>query len=145
MSKIWKWKQFTTKNSKTNLYVWLFLICQRYENESNSQPEWQPLVPGMSCFWYVKDMKMKAIHNEIRKRVYTFELFLICQRYENESNSQRKSTSVSWPIGCFWYVKDMKMKAIHNGCASSFKNKTAVSDMSKIWKWKQFTTNKRIN
>ena len=118
MSKIWKWKQFTTMSQ----------IISSFD----------------SCFWYVKDMKMKAIHNN--SICYSFlalavsdmskiwkwkqfttlqpnatksvKLFLICQRYENESNSQL--------------------------CHRLLAPLTAVSDMSKIWKWKQFTTTPAI-
>ena len=65
----------------------LFLICQRYENESNSQRS----VRYSKNHIYVKDMKMKAIHNVAADSSMASELFLICQRYENESNSQRSS------------------------------------------------------
>ena len=66
----------------------LFLICQRYKNESNSQHVIDGMVNTMHCFWYVKDIKMKAIHNAVPSMVFNCPLFLICQRYKNESNSQ---------------------------------------------------------
>ena len=42
--------------------------------------------------------------------------------------------------GCYWYVKDTILKAIHNDTKRGKKNVRVVTDMSKIQFWKQFTT-----
>ena len=43
--------------------------------------------------------------------------------------------------GCYWYVKDTILKAIHNKYSTSVFIFIVVTDMSKIQFWKQFTTN----
>ena len=92
----------------------LFLMFQRYENESNSQLPAVLTEEQKNCFWCFKDMKMKAIHNCRCFYFFGFQLFLMFQRYENESNSQHVTSPAS--------------------------GLSTVSDVSKIWKWKQFTT-----
>ena len=119
-----------------------------------------------SCFRYVKDTILKAIHNsgaeandgcivvsdmskiQFWKQFTTVykatkkknELFQICQRYNFESNSQHKTPYRRTRIGCFRYVKDTILKAIHNLYIFNLEWCYVVSDMSKIQFWKQFTT-----
>ena len=140
MSKIQFWKQFTTFLNLVIRNLLLFLICQRYNFESNSQLPQIWAYSGKSCFWYVKDTILKAIHNTACGIPLRCRLFLICQRYNFESNSQRAIESLNKIASCFWYVKDTILKAIHNkSCIFALKVE-AVSDMSKIQFWKQFTT-----
>ena len=141
-------------------------MFQRYENESNSQRISFIELLNSDCFWCFKDMKMKAIHNcnlflavsyitvsDVSKiwkwkqftttkviKLFTLKLFLMFQRYENESNSQLLLNQYCKNENCFWCFKDMKMKAIHNFLWFSNRKLLTVSDVSKIWKWKQFTT-----
>ena len=114
VSKIWKWKQFTTYPIVKIPAGQLFLMFQRYENESNSQhiidsrahfstvsdvskiwkwkqfTTWRTIIDKIkNCFWCFKDMKMKAIHNSRLLMLWISLLFLIFQRYKNESNSQQ--------------------------------------------------------
>ena len=166
MSKIQFWKQFTTYFFRKIVNPRLLLICQRYNFESNSQQLVQQSVHPFSCYWYVKDTILKAIHN-IKKAVAFFlivvtdmskiqfwkqfttsscvfipdaVLLLICQRYNFESNSQQNVNPHLVDICCYWYVKDTILKAIHNSKLYTFCAKFVVTDMSKIQFWKQFTT-----
>ena len=92
----------------------MLLICQRYNFESNSQRNKREVSLDRSCYWYVKDTILKAIHNSSSVSIgkllvvtdmskiqfwkqftttRTIEnrselLLLICQRYNFESNSQ---------------------------------------------------------
>ena len=140
ISKLQKWKQFTTSSFDAPGRSGLFPIFQSYKNESNSQLRILPH-PGISrCFRYFKVTKMKAIHNQTGavtnmeyvvsdisklqkwKQFTTIKqddvciswLFPIFQSYKNESNSQHNH---SWHINlscCFRYFKVTKMKAIHS-------------------------------
>ena len=139
-SKIQKWKQFTTFALAGLSSFILSSIRQRYKNESNSQLCQLTVVTITNCPQYVKDTKMKAIHNtptltnflgctvlntsKIQKwKQFTtigitfrhFDLLSsIRQRYKNESNSQPIASLIVWDSNCPQYVKDTKMKAIHN-------------------------------
>ena len=140
MSKIQFWKQFTTNFAYILIAFMLLLICQRYNFESNSQPHPIGTYFIRCCYWYVKDTILKAIHNipsthlsslsvvtDMSKiqfwKQFTTDivncpivnmLLLICQRYNFESNSQRWCNLVCFFRGCYWYVKDTILKAIHN-------------------------------
>ena len=94
-----------------------------------------------------------------------FLLYSICQRYNFESNLQRKRLSITRSIYCIRYVKDTILKAIYNvkyiitssillysicqryNFESNLQQSLyfigllfTVFDMSKIQFWKQFTT-----
>ena len=94
----------------------LYSICQRYNFESNLQQEDAQAFNAQSCIRYVKDTILKAIYNRLRenvvvtgcciryvkdtilKAIYNFfqelergvKLYSICQRYNFESNLQRR-------------------------------------------------------
>ena len=67
----------------------LLRICQRYKIESNSQLDERYYLSDRNCCEYVKDTKLKAIHNPNASRTNLFQLLRICQRYKIESNSQQ--------------------------------------------------------
>ena len=165
-SKIQKWKQFTTQTSITLNFRKLSSIRQRYKNESNSQHLQVHQIFKSHCPQYVKDTKMKAIHNvparmcrhfltvlntskiqkwkqfttgQMKSKVH-LRLSSIRQRYKNESNSQRFRRVGFIPGNCPQYVKDTKMKAIHNTPTGGDYAFRTVLNTSKIQKWKQFTT-----
>ena len=114
MSKIQFWKQFTTRA--------------------------QTIYDIISCYWYVKDTILKAIHNLVIWQSKKQLLLLICQRYNFESNSQQERTNTDKSYCCYWYVKDTILKAIHNSVRACLITLLVVTDMSKIQFWKQFTT-----
>ena len=82
MSKIQFWKQFTTDDTATVGCDKLLLICQRYNFESNSQPISFVVFAGNSCYWYVKDTILKAIHN------LNYQHTLIENEYKNIDNEK---------------------------------------------------------
>ena len=88
MSKIQIWKRITTSSVNVAHWSWLYLICQRYKFESESQPEivWQHQIPA------VFNMSKIQIWKRITTRVMLIcpspRLYLICQRYKFESESQ---------------------------------------------------------
>ena len=89
MSKIQIWKRITTDTPCRSLSSPLYLICQRYKFESESQPlSWSPFaysaVFNMSKIQIWKRITTHRIKHECRSLLY-----LICQRYKFESESQQ--------------------------------------------------------
>ena len=113
-SKIGKWKQITTKKRVT--LRWL------------------------SCFQWFKDTKMKANHNNT---VFTHFPGLAVSngskilKWKQITTNQYSGLSER---GCFQWFKDTKMKANHNRRPVLERWNPAVSNGSKILKWKQITT-----
>ena len=66
------------------------------------------------CFRYFKDTILKAIHNAFRLFDNLVVMFPIFQRYNFESNSQRRFRGIFKIKRCFRYFKDTILKAIHN-------------------------------
>ena len=93
----------------------LYSICQRYNFESNLQPQ-------------------------LFELAYQRWLYSICQRYNFESNLQHTAALFAVWKGCIRYVKDTILKAIYNSETAINCLQIAVFDMSKIQFWKQFTT-----
>ena len=117
-SKILKWKQITTN--------WINLRVPR------------------RCFQWFKDTKMKANHNLLPL------MLLPLNAVSNGSKilkwKQITTTVIAYRFfhGCFQWFKDTKMKANHNCFLYSTVYPEAVSNGSKILKWKQITTPWRI-
>ena len=113
-SKILKWKQITTKAA--------YWICYN------------------SCFQWFKDTKMKANHNNIK--IYNWTEIAVSNGSKILKWKQI-TTCGSYYLqvrGCFQWFKDTKMKANHNMFDGEYRIIDAVSNGSKILKWKQITT-----
>ena len=114
MSKIQIWKRITTLRSLGRSRKSLYLICQRYKFESESQL----ILPNFSINIAVFNMSKIQIWKRITTcpdRLYIAALlYLICQRYKFESESQLRLIRVCIP--------------------------SAVFNMSKIQIWKRITT-----
>ena len=113
-SKILKWKQITTGKGKT----WI----------------------GESCFQWFKDTKMKANHN--LSRIQSNQQSAVSNG--SKILKWKQITTELWRKillqCCFQWFKDTKMKANHNPPSHSVTYSSAVSNGSKILKWKQITT-----
>ena len=142
MSKIQIWKRITTDASLVMSLGGLYLICQRYKFESESQlisnsshkekavfnmskiQIWKRITtcPGLATKRVMAVFNMSKI--QIWKRITTSAangrkrqlLYLICQRYKFESESQLR-------LACLIYI-------------------SAVFNMSKIQIWKRITTDR---
>ena len=121
----------------------LFPIFQSYKNESNSQLATAPQPRSAVVSDISKLQKWKQFTTPTTRKRRKHPLFPIFQSYKNESNSQHLATiDYDWE-SCFRYFKVTKMKAIHNfGTNCKFFDRV-VSDISKLQKWKQFTTSAR--
>ena len=91
MSKIQIWKRITTNSTHRVWQTRLYLICQRYKFESESQLPQPSLLIPLAVFNMSKIQIWKRITTCKRTRLNRKELYLICQRYKFESESQRQS------------------------------------------------------
>ena len=113
-SKILKWKQITT-----DPYLCSLFPC---------------------CFQWFKDTKMKANHN-----IFTLCRYVFFAVSNGSKILKWKQITTAWTLhlllkSCFQWFKDTKMKANHNGFSAVNVFNFAVSNGSKILKWKQITT-----
>ena len=116
MSKIQIWKRITTFIGFGKNVGLLYLICQRYKFESESQLHWYNPNNLLAVFNMSKIQIWKRITTAVISVSAKMLLYLICQRYKFESESQP----------CFMF------NPIFN----------AVFNMSKIQIWKRITTEK---
>ena len=100
MSKIQIWKRITTKRFEWNLGRLLYLICQRYKFESESQPGALRLKRIKAVFNMSKIQIWKRITTQLGIQFRKLSLYLICQRYKFESESQLNSVVLSFLVGC---------------------------------------------
>ena len=114
MSKIQTWKRITTPYLDSVLIEELYLICQRYKLESESQPTAISVENGKAVFNMSKIQTWKRITTLEPYHRSALLLYLICQRYKLESESQQDF--IGFHISC------------------------AVFNMSKIQTWKRITT-----
>ena len=114
MSKIQIWKRITTRGNYLLDHLWLYLICQRYKFESESQLSRISLERIEAVFNMSKIQIWKRITTGNKKFYRRIMLYLICQRYKFESESQ--------------------LFLLYVACSS------AVFNMSKIQIWKRITT-----
>ena len=114
MSKIQIWKRITTITACCNSSSLLYLICQRYKFESESQHTRMNAIRVTAVFNMSKIQIWKRITTLTVYRSNLSLLYLICQRYKFESESQQS----------LWTAASLK----------------AVFNMSKIQIWKRITT-----
>ena len=88
MSKIQIWKRITTRTWHVLVWCWLYLICQRYKFESESQHFLQGLLGWLAVFNMSKIQIWKRITTPPLVYTVWIQLYLICQRYKFESESQ---------------------------------------------------------
>ena len=118
------------------------------------------------CFQWFKDTKMKANHNKITREqqsvwavsngskilkwkqittiITCFNCYYCCFQWFKDTkmkanhNDEPYWCNTLW--SCFQWFKDTKMKANHNVPSAISNRGLAVSNGSKILKWKQITT-----
>ena len=118
------------------------------------------------CFYWTKLQKLKAIHNTSNKSQYYAYGAFTEQNYKNwkqfttqlhrnlgnavvlllnkitkiESNSQPAQEYAHQIIGCFYWTKLQKLKAIHNNGAARNTIVAGAFTEQNYKNWKQFTT-----
>ena len=91
MSKIQIWKRITTTIGGESEIPLLYLICQRYKFESESQLPLEFLTNTSAVFNMSKIQIWKRITTGFQICIWFAKLYLICQRYKFESESQLAS------------------------------------------------------
>ena len=96
-----------------------------------------------SCFQCFKDTKMRANHN--LRDVLPFDRLVVSNVSKILKWEQITTVLVDVPAwnGCFQCFKDTKMRANHNLITSWNSSSAVVSNVSKILKWEQITTDCR--
>ena len=140
MSKIQFWKQFTT----TFRYKDFYKHCIRYVKDTILKAIYNYLILLMAQRITVFDMSKIQFWKQFTTCNLSLSeiklLYSICQRYNFESNLQRRITNYNRHCYCIRYVKDTILKAIYNHQSKKQECLHTVFDMSKIQFWKQFTT-----
>ena len=87
-AKVRFFKQITTKLLPKRRKLELFVILQKYDFSSKSQPQCCHHVQENSCLWYCKSTIFQANHNCGRRCHCRILLFVILQKYDFSSKSQ---------------------------------------------------------
>ena len=164
-AKVRFFKQITTFSPMPLLCVGLFVILQKYDFSSKSQPKLPPLptstvvcdtakvrffkqittVPkrrawGSCCLWYCKSTIFQANHNWSGYELKITLLFVILQKYDFSSKSQLLSKKAEEAASCLWYCKSTIFQANHNPLAAAPPPTRVVCDTAKVRFFKQITT-----
>ena len=144
----------------------MFVILQKYDFSSKSQPATTTLGCNFWCLWYCKSTIFQANHNRVLQVLYLSSdvcdtakvrffkqittdnaavcvvewMFVILQKYDFSSKSQPWPTIFARPFGCLWYCKSTIFQANHNGRWPSVWRRKDVCDTAKVRFFKQITT-----
>ena len=99
----------------------------------------------MSCFQWFKDTKMKANHNGFTAHYLRMSAVSNGSKILKWKQITTEEKGYDHAEGCFQWFKDTKMKANHNSPVGMTFLSIAVSNGSKILKWKQITTGKNTS
>ena len=100
MSKIQTWKRITTVANDYRFVDQLYLICQRYKLESESQRMVFWHFSSIAVFNMSKIQTWKRITTSISMLELMTKLYLICQRYKLESESQHDVGTEPSVVSC---------------------------------------------
>ena len=165
-AKVRFFKQITTRITLLCKTDWLFVILQKYDFSSKSQPKDKFRQFKLSCLWYCKSTIFQANHNNsvlsvlvvyavcdtakvrffkqittvICSTITKFLLFVILQKYDFSSKSQRYAVHSQFDCCCLWYCKSTIFQANHNGIQIAAMSSIAVCDTAKVRFFKQITT-----
>ena len=113
-AKVRFFKQITTNRDIILIFLWMFVILQKYDFSSKSQHSFITWKFNNWCLWYCKSTIFQANHNKwIRGGVY-FAMFVILQKYDFSSKSQPATLRAIRRPWCLWYCKSTIFQANHN-------------------------------
>ena len=87
-AKVRFFKQITTILGLIISVMMLFVILQKYDFSSKSQPIWRNTLSIVGCLWYCKSTIFQANHNLPLQVHCCLLLFVILQKYDFSSKSQ---------------------------------------------------------
>ena len=139
-AKVRFFKQITTLMAKSLARTMMFVILQKYDFSSKSQPLIVSCVNAIRCLWYCKSTIFQANHNTHWTFGRHHKMFVILQKYDFSSKSQLMGTvglDISW---CLWYCKSTIFQANHNESTPAYTRRIDVCDTAKVRFFKQITT-----
>ena len=165
-AKVRFFKQITTETLRLIISPMMFVILQKYDFSSKSQPHVHLTKDYIRCLWYCKSTIFQANHNGYKEWWYVLQdvcdtakvrffkqittrritivwrslMFVILQKYDFSSKSQRAQEDVQGTLGCLWYCKSTIFQANHNDAHRWQKFTRDVCDTAKVRFFKQITT-----
>ena len=165
-AKVRFFKQITTFIPAAHVYCSMFVILQKYDFSSKSQPQLWHLYDQFRCLWYCKSTIFQANHNnhngfaileidvcdtaKVRffKQITTslpnlrllLLMFVILQKYDFSSKSQLLCSFSPLIERCLWYCKSTIFQANHNHYHGVLFFDNDVCDTAKVRFFKQITT-----
>ena len=143
-AKVRFFKQITTGLRIYYSYSLLFVILQKYDFSSKSQRSSTVLTFMRVVCDTAKVRFFKQITTDYDTPIKLDGLFVILQKYDFSSKSQRNTPLSLPPLSCLWYCKSTIFQANHNRVASIHSINSVVCDTAKVRFFKQITT-QRIN
>ena len=122
----------------------LYAIYQRTQSESKSQHVNFILKYFNHCMQSIKELNLKANHNIWFLTMVLTTLYAIYQRTQSESKSQQILYDESQREDCMQSIKELNLKANHNGCDLWNNINQTVCNLSKNSIWKQITTDRHL-
>ena len=118
----------------------MFVILQKYDFSSKSQQVWNGLLKFWRCLWYCKSTIFQANHNQLQTIGNNLRMFVILQKYDFSSKSQRRALVAELLTRCLWYCKSTIFQANHNTMMIFCLKLKDVCDTAKVRFFKQITT-----
>ena len=139
-AKVRFFKQITTCGPRLRRCLVLFVILQKYDFSSKSQPQCATSSKQLAVCDTAKVRFFKQITTFLTTIVLTAVLFVILQKYDFSSKSQQDVVRMNEIISCLWYCKSTIFQANHNEIACLVPFVYAVCDTAKVRFFKQITT-----
>ena len=118
----------------------MFVILQKYDFSSKSQHISDDLQEITDVCDTAKVRFFKQITTNCHNTKYNWEMFVILQKYDFSSKSQRLCFRSLWANWCLWYCKSTIFQANHNRTPDIDRAFTDVCDTAKVRFFKQITT-----
>ena len=113
-AKVRFFKQITTERVAIRPSHQMFVILQKYDFSSKSQLGGNLSALERGCLWYCKSTIFQANHNSARVTGLPVLMFVILQKYDFSSKSQRLICTNALTCWCLWYCKSTIFQANHN-------------------------------
>ena len=139
-AKVRFFKQITTCACAPALAPVMFVILQKYDFSSKSQPSPRSSIYAADVCDTAKVRFFKQITTSFSSDVDLIMMFVILQKYDFSSKSQlrcRHTTKMEW---CLWYCKSTIFQANHNEYDKINAETRDVCDTAKVRFFKQITT-----
>ncbi len=140
IAKIRFFEQITTDLTEFAEEKLLFLILQRYDFSSKSQPSVSSLSVAVGCFLYCKDTIFRANHNGSLRRCRNRPVVSYIAKIRFFEQITTNSYLTSCFYCCFLYCKDTIFRANHNKNINYSFIIRVVSYIAKIRFFEQITT-----